>query len=154
VTQGAHIKAPQGADDGRHVLLSESIQLPTLAPLTAHKYLNPAKEQRNKVIGTDQKTGLNRDKPRYSGIRIKIISSMRFLRKKHRFLYAGKIFPMGNGRHSPAHPFLNRPKTRVNTLKYAYARMSSDIGKFFPRAETTQSAVFINLADRGSRSGI
>jgi hypothetical protein len=68
VTQGAHIKASQDADDCRHGLLPEANQLPTRIALTAHGCLKQVKEKRNKVIGNVKKTGLDRDKPASSEI--------------------------------------------------------------------------------------
>jgi uncharacterized protein (DUF1786 family) len=72
VTQGAHIKAPQGADDGRHGLLPGTKTFTHRIALTAHRYLEQVKEKGNKIIENDKKNGVNRDKPVYSDMNLNL----------------------------------------------------------------------------------
>jgi hypothetical protein len=74
-------------------------------------------------------TDLNRDKPVYSGIKTKLIFTTISSRQKHSLCCWWQDIPGGNVGNRPAQEDLNHAKTRVNTLKYGYARLRTDSGK-------------------------
>jgi hypothetical protein len=82
------------------------------------------------------KTGLDRDKPGCSGVKTKLFFTMIFQSQIGHFDTGRQDSPGGtNPRLTSAPPF-DPLKTRVNTLKYAYARLSSPTEKYFFPATT------------------
>jgi hypothetical protein len=112
------MKAPEGAADVRQCFAESSLADLYRRPLGINRFEN--------LKGFDPKTRLDRDKPGYSAIKRFIISS-----RRHDLSFSSlwRKFPVGIGESGLVSRRLNDAKTRVNTLKYACARLNSATGE-------------------------
>jgi hypothetical protein len=125
VKQGARIGAPHGAYDDWQYLLPELNFRTLLQPDTGMKFNGFMRP----------KMTANREKPGYSGLNqdkgINISFTPATLEENRQFVIRWPDFSAGQRNQLYPEAVLSHVETRVNTLKYAYARMNTGCGNFF-----------------------